>query len=109
MASNIHGWNGGKLVVFEGLDRIGKSTQIRRVRSALVRRGWRVKTFTFPNGVLPSGVLLRQHERGDATLVPEAAYLLRTVNRKRTCKEMKRYLSRGNVVVLCDRYMLPRA
>ena len=94
----------GKLIVFEGLDRVGKSTQIQRVRAKLEERGHVVTVFSFPNMGVTTGPLLRKHLRGDITLVPEAAHHMFALNRKQTQPHIEEHLSRGHVV-LCDRYM----
>jgi dTMP kinase len=38
----------GALIVVEGLDRSGKSTQTKRIGSALIKEGYKVKLQRFP-------------------------------------------------------------
>lgn len=45
----------GAFIVVEGLDRSGKTTQTKRIESALQDEGYKVKLRRFPGNSIPSG------------------------------------------------------
>lgn len=55
----------GKLIVIEGLDGSGKSTQAKRLFDALTAAGKRVKLISFPDYEKPSSVLVRMYLSGE--------------------------------------------
>jgi dTMP kinase len=44
----------GAFIVVEGLDRSGKTTQTKRIESALLKEGYKVKLRRFPGKTTPS-------------------------------------------------------
>lgn len=55
----------GKVVVIDGLDGSGKTTQFERVQAELNRRGVLVKPISFPNYDSPSSALVKMYLKGD--------------------------------------------
>ncbi len=62
----------GKLIVLEGLDGSGKSTQLERLPAALRARGIEVRTISFPNYDDPSSTLVKMYLAGDFGTEPGA-------------------------------------
>lgn len=98
----------GKMIVVEGLDGSGKSTQITRIANHLTARGLEVLVTKEPQDDRPIGQLLRrvltQDEKSDLRVVASlfAADRLDHI----TCPGgLLEALERG-VYVLCDRYYL---
>lgn len=55
----------GKLIVIEGLDGCGKSTQLERLPSALAQRGIDCKSVSFPDYESDSSALIKMYLNGD--------------------------------------------
>lgn len=62
----------GKLIVLEGLDGSGKSTQLARLPAALRARGMEVRTISFPDYDDPSSTLVKMYLAGDFGTEPGA-------------------------------------
>lgn len=63
----------GKLIVFEGTDCSGKSTQINLLIKKLIDEGKKTRTLDFPNYSIPTGRVVRSYldgEFGEANSVP---------------------------------------
>lgn len=96
----------GALIVFEGLDRSGKSTQSALLRSRLSAQGvsvsdcvWRYPDRSSPVGGLLGGVLTSSA----AAPPPQALHLLFTANRWERDAALRALLDAG-VTVIVDRY-----
>ena len=61
----------GKLIVIDGLDGSGKSTQSERVANALRKAGRKVKLISFPDYEEPSSVLVRMYLSGEFSDNPD--------------------------------------
>lgn len=96
----------GKLIVFEGLDGTGKTTQIKRLAEELRRRGETVFVTAEPTD-LPSGQLLRRVLSGEVPGTPWATAALFLSDRIRHCTDpdngMAKHLAAGETVIT-DRY-----
>lgn len=88
----------GIFIVFEGADRVGKSTQARRLAEALG-----AELLRFPDYDLPGGELLRDYLLGKVELAAEAAHLMFSANRWQMARRIVGLLEQGKTVV-CDRY-----
>jgi len=51
----------GLLIVLEGADKMGKTTQVRRLKEALTKAGKGVSCFSFPNRATASGEILKNY------------------------------------------------
>lgn len=97
--------NAGTLIVFEGLDGAGKSTQVERLVARLRAAGHPVCRTREPTDG-PAGARIRALSSAGADLAPEEELALFVEDRfehARTCLEPE--LASGHVVV-CDRYYL---
>lgn len=91
------------LIVFEGLDRSGKTTQINLFKQKLFRDKERIFNFNFPNRSTDSGKILHNYLTFKIDLEPKAAHLLFAFNIWEAQSEIKFYLESGYTVIL-DRY-----
>lgn len=96
----------GRLVVFEGGEGAGKSTQLRHLAARLAAEGTRHRTFREPGGT-PAGDRIRDlllHH--DAPIVPAAEAALFVASRAQlVATELRPALERGEQVLL-DRFLL---
>ena len=92
----------GILVVFEGIDRAGKSTQVAKLTESLKSNGYTVDTFVFPSHN-STGSLLRKVLSGQESLNPEALHLLFSADRYQARDHLIDMIAENNVVIL-DRY-----
>ena len=104
----------GRLIVLEGLDGSGKSTQFAMLCQALEQRGTSFRKVTFPRYQQPSSALVRAYLQGEFGSKPEdvnayAASAFYAVDRYASFKTdwQKDYLRGG--LVLCDRYTTSNA
>jgi dTMP kinase len=95
----------GCFIVFEGMDRAGKSTQLRLLCDAL--RGTysdiRVQTTRFPNEDFESGKRCRAYINGKLDISVAEAHTLFAQNRRDAAPLIRSWLEAGDTV-LCDRY-----
>jgi dTMP kinase len=94
----------GALVVFEGVDRSGKSTQAQFLVDTLNGMGRPAQRMTFPNRSTPTGQLIDTCLKKDLTLPGEVLHLLFSANRWEMKAELEHLLDQGVTVVL-DRYV----
>ena len=104
----------GKLIVFEGTDGSGKSTQFRLLTERLTREGVDFQRLIFPQYSEPSSALLRMYLNGEFGQHPEdvnayAASSFYAVDRYASYQKVWKdyYLSGG--LVLSDRYTTSNA
>jgi len=95
----------GLFIVFEGLDRSGKSTQSRLLREHLEKIGGceAVKWMCFPNRETAIGCLINLYLQRKLELSDGAVHLLFSANRWEMAQEIVEELNRG-VSIVCDRY-----
>ncbi|CAE7387587.1 tmp1 [Symbiodinium natans] len=92
----------GLFLVFEGLDRSGKSTQSRKIASHLEKAG-PVKWMCFPNRKTPIGNAIDLYLRRQLELPDEAVHRLFSANRWEMAQGIVEDLRAGTTIV-CDRY-----
>ena len=96
----------GLLITFEGIEGVGKSTQIQLLAHTLRELRHQVLTVREPGGT-PIGEEIRhtlKHSASSATMSPETELLLMNASRAQLVREIiKPALQRGETV-LCDRF-----
>jgi len=110
--SRVAGSPAGVLISLEGIDGCGKSTQVRLLRAALLRRGWPVGHAGSPGGTLrepggtPLGESIRRrllHHR--AQMQPWSEALLYAAARAQLAHDVLAPSLAAGWVVLIDRYV----
>lgn len=93
----------GKLIVFEGLDRSGKSTQCERLVTHLRHQGQTVEHMRFPNRSTPIGQVINNYLGGQTQLEDHVIHLLFSANRWEAAAVIERLIGEGTTVAV-DRY-----
>ena len=93
----------GTLIVFEGLDRSGKSTQCERLVENLCREGEDVKHMRFPNRETPIGQMISSYLSGQSQQEDHVIHLLFSANRWEAAHVIEEAIKSGTTVVI-DRY-----
>ena len=98
----------GKLIIIEGLDGSGKSTQIELLRARAERTGKQIRQIKFPNYEEDSSALVRAYLSGELGTLDQigayAASVLYSVDRYGTwCRHMREDYAQGGIFLL-DRY-----
>lgn len=97
----------GKLIIIEGIDGSGKTTQVKMLEELLVAKGKTVKCVKFPNYQSPTGQLVSSYlknEFGPASeLDPRLSCALYALDRAAHKEHLKRYIEKYDYVLL-DRY-----
>ncbi|KAK4226692.1 thymidylate kinase-domain-containing protein [Podospora fimiseda] len=93
----------GALIVLEGLDRSGKTTQADLLVSRLQSQGRSVKALRFPDRTTPTGHLIDSYLSQSSSLPDHAIHLLFSANRWELAPQISSLLASGTTVVL-DRY-----
>ncbi|OCT52666.1 Thymidylate kinase [Cladophialophora carrionii] len=93
----------GLLVVIEGLDRSGKSSQCQRLFDFFRLQGQRVRYAKFPDRTTPTGQMINSYLTGQAQQDDHSIHLLFSANRWEAINSIRSDLLSGmNVIV--DRY-----
>jgi len=97
----------GYFVVFEGVDKSGKTTQSKKLVENLKAEGWRVQWMRFPDydDSDHTGPLIRRYLLSEVELHPLEAHLVFCANRMGRMQRIKELLYSG-VTVVCDRYVM---
>ncbi|KAM4772665.1 thymidylate kinase [Rhinophrynus dorsalis] len=93
----------GALIVLEGADRAGKSTQARRLVEVLKERGHRAEGMRFPERTTEIGRLVGSYLEKKSNLEDHAVHLLFSANRWEQVPLIKEKL-RSGVTLVVDRY-----
>lgn len=104
----------GKLIVIEGLDGSGKSTQMEQLRRNLIRRGQPFRQIKLPDYEDPSSTLVRMYLGGDfgssaADVNAYAASLFYAVDRYASYKRHWENDYLAGTLILADRYATSNA
>lgn len=104
----------GKLIVFEGTDGSGKSTQYSRLCQRLEQEGTQFQRLVFPQYDKPSSALLRMYLAGEFGSRPEdvnayAASAFYAVDRYASMKQVWGEYYRQGGLILADRYITSNA
>ncbi|EGV62384.1 Thymidylate kinase [Yamadazyma tenuis] len=91
----------GHLILIEGLDRSGKSTQVERLHTAIPNSS----TQKFPDRSTRIGAIINQYLTDESFVLPDQSiHLLFSANRWELIDSMSRALQSGTTVIL-DRYI----
>ncbi|XP_013788775.1 thymidylate kinase-like [Limulus polyphemus] len=93
----------GALIVFEGCDRAGKTTQCHKLVEVLKREGHRVELMKFPDRSTTIGQMISQYLQKKVELEDHVIHLLFAANRWEAVKKMENLLLNGTTLVV-DRY-----
>ncbi|KKK26245.1 thymidylate kinase [Aspergillus rambellii] len=93
----------GALIVVEGLDRAGKSSQCELLRNYLQESGHAVKYIRFPDRTTSIGKMIDGYLRGQSQLDDHSIHLLFSANRWEAARSIEQDIANG-VNVIVDRY-----
>ena len=93
----------GKIVVIEGTDKAGKTTQSRMLLEALKNLGKVCVILDFPDYATPIGMEIRAFLEGKREYPSEAKHLLFSANRWEKKKEIESMIENGTTVIM-NRY-----
>jgi len=93
----------GALIVFEGCDRSGKTTQVNKLIARLNEEGKATKMMRFPERQTMIGNLINQYLSCTKEIDDHAIHLLFSANRWELVEEIKKNLTSGTNVII-DRY-----
>ncbi|KAL4972106.1 thymidylate kinase-domain-containing protein [Aspergillus desertorum] len=103
MAANGTRRGRGVLIVVEGLDRAGKSSQCEFLRDLLQESGRPVKYIRFPDRTTPIGKLIDGYLRRQSHLNDHSIHLLFSANRWEIAQSIESDIANGTSVII-DRY-----
>lgn len=93
----------GALIVLEGVDRAGKSTQSRKLVDALCAAGHRAELLRFPDRSTEIGKLLSSYLEKKSEVEDHSVHLLFSANRWEQVPLIKERLNQG-ITLIVDRY-----
>ncbi|KIW29758.1 thymidylate kinase [Cladophialophora immunda] len=93
----------GRLIVVEGLDRSGKSSQCQRLFEQFQSQGLKVRYVKFPDRATPTGQMINSYLTGEAQQDDHSIHLIFSANRWEAIKSISFDLLSG-VNVIVDRY-----
>lgn len=95
--------NRGQLIVFEGLDKSGKSTQSQKLKEALEKDGQLVDLWSFPDRNTKLGDVIDSYLNKKLELHDRSIHLLFSANRWEKVSKLIKLLESGTTVIT-DRY-----
>lgn len=96
--------NRGSLIVIEGVDRSGKSTQCKKLVQSLQNMNIKSHLMSFPDRTTSTGKLIDEYLKNkNCKLNDQAIHLLFTANRWENLEKMKSMLYDG-ITLVVDRY-----
>ncbi|OAA51432.1 Thymidylate kinase [Metarhizium rileyi] len=93
----------GAFIVLEGLDRSGKTTQVKLLEQRFVEEGRKVKVMRFPDRTTPIGQMIDAYLKSDVQMEDHVIHLLFSANRWEAVDQIKGLLASGTTVV-SDRF-----
>ncbi|KMS93569.1 hypothetical protein BVRB_030150 [Beta vulgaris subsp. vulgaris] len=94
----------GAFILFEGIDRCGKSTQARCLLDALRSQGLQVEIINFPNRTTPIGKIINEYLIGNTDINGQALHLMFSANRWEMKEYIESRLASGTSLIV-DRYV----
>lgn len=94
----------GAFIVFEGVDRCGKTTQVGLLVKHLMSLGLAAVAMRFPDRTTMVGDLINQYLQSKSELDDRAVHLLFSANRWEAVPQLEKYLLQEGKTVICDRY-----
>lgn len=95
--------NRGALIVLEGCDRSGKSTQCKKLVESLRKSNILAEKMSFPDRSTVTGKLIAEYLMNKTELNDRTIHLLFSANRWELSKKMERMLNDG-ITLIVDRY-----
>ena len=93
----------GKIIVIEGTDKAGKTSQSRLLAETLKVSGKVCVILDFPDYTTPIGMEIKAFLEGKRDYLPEVKHLLFSANRWEKKKEIESMLENGTIIVM-NRY-----
>ncbi|TEY81812.1 hypothetical protein BOTCAL_0031g00030 [Botryotinia calthae] len=93
----------GSFILIEGLDRAGKTTQVKKLCDKLYASGRNVKLMRFPDRTTAIGQQINSYLQSSTTLPDQSIHLLFSANRWEKAQEIRDLIAQGYTIV-CDRY-----
>ncbi|MCJ1394128.1 Thymidylate kinase [Xylographa bjoerkii] len=93
----------GALIVIEGLDRAGKSTQCEHLFMSLEKDGFTVKRMRFPERSTAIGKSIDAYLKGETTVEDHVIHLLFSANRWEAAAQIRADIESGTTMII-DRY-----
>ncbi|KAH9909590.1 thymidylate kinase-domain-containing protein [Xylariomycetidae sp. FL2044] len=93
----------GAFIVFEGMDRAGKTTQAKLLQQRCIESGRNVTFMRFPDRTTPIGQMIDAYLKGQANIEDHVIHLLFSANRWEAAKRIKTELEAGRSII-CDRF-----
>lgn len=94
----------GALIVIEGVDRSGKSTQCKKLVESLLENKVSAVYMNFPDRTTVIGGLINEYLRNqNCKLNDQTIHLLFSANRWENIEKMKNFLNKGTTLIV-DRY-----
>ncbi|KAI0966653.1 thymidylate kinase-domain-containing protein, partial [Xylaria arbuscula] len=93
----------GAFIVFEGMDRAGKTTQAKLLQLRCIESGREVKFMRFPDRTTPIGQMIDSYLKGEAEIGDHVIHLLFSANRWEAAQKIRTELEAGHTII-CDRF-----
>ncbi|KAI1827234.1 thymidylate kinase-domain-containing protein [Xylaria intraflava] len=93
----------GAFIVFEGMDRAGKTTQAKLLQLRCIESGREVKFMRFPDRTTTIGQMIDSYLKGDSAIDDHVIHLLFSANRWEAAEKIKAELAAGHTII-CDRF-----
>ncbi|HVX02470.1 MAG TPA: dTMP kinase [Nitrososphaera sp.] len=93
----------GKIIVIEGTDKAGKTTQSRMLQEAIKAHGKICVVVDFPDYTTPIGMEIRAFLDGKRDYPPEVKHLLFSANRWEKKRDIESMVENGTIVIM-NRY-----